>query len=101
MKIRVLFCVPVYNNPDTVGEVINSLLELGTNDILIVDDGSKIPVEELIPKNERVFLITNKENLGKGKAVRNAFSWAIPKGYTHMITVDGDGQHPASEAMKI
>jgi len=112
MKTRVLFCLPTYNNLNTVAEVALGLLGQSDNDLLVVDDGSHSSVEELFRETlleqnlpleirDRIFHLRSEENMGKGTALRKAFAWAIPRGYTHIVTVDADGHHPSSEALKI
>ncbi|MEZ4814365.1 MAG: DUF2062 domain-containing protein [Bdellovibrionota bacterium] len=109
MNFKYLHCVPTYNNPQTIAEVVIDLLKESPNDILVVDDGSDRSVETLVNEallkaelqNTRIFFLRLKENLGKGKALQKAFKWALDHSYTHVITSDADSQHPATEVMKV
>jgi predicted LPLAT superfamily acyltransferase/glycosyltransferase involved in cell wall biosynthesis len=97
MVLKFLICIPVYNNPDTVGQVINDCLNVCSYPIVVVDDGSDVPVDSLIKINSRVFTLRHEKNEGKGKAILTAFNWAVAHGFTHVVTLDGDGQHRAQD----
>ena len=63
--------IPVYNRPDEVNELLESLLKLDYNEnfeIVIVEDGSSVKCEELIQKYEDKLTISYyyKENSGPG-----------------------------------
>ena len=63
--------IPVYNRPDEVDELLESLLKLDYNEnfeIIIVEDGSSVKCEELIQKYEDKLTISYyyKENSGPG-----------------------------------
>jgi len=95
---QILIVIPTYNNEDTIAKVISKAVKTGY-DILVVNDGStdktKIIIES-IPINK----ITHATNKGKGAAILTAAKWASDKKYTHIITIDADGQHEPSEVSK-
>ncbi|MCB0393126.1 MAG: DUF2062 domain-containing protein [Bdellovibrionales bacterium] len=96
MIVRNLVCIPVYNNPDTVSDVVIRVLNSCNLPVLIVDDGSSVPVERLLPQEcqtDRVMIHRFEKNQGKGSALKFGFHFALSKGYTHLISVDADGQH--------
>ncbi len=79
--MRLSVIVPVYNEGETVVEVVDKLLDMpGVNEIVIVDDGSKEPIEHVLDRTtgsaleskirEKVKIVRHSENLGKGMAVR-------------------------------
>jgi glycosyltransferase involved in cell wall biosynthesis len=78
MKISVL--IPVYNEKNTIREIIRRVQAVGlVQEIVIVDDGSTDGTRELMPELDgkdgvRVFL--HERNQGKGAAVRTAISHA-------------------------
>jgi glycosyltransferase involved in cell wall biosynthesis len=68
--------------------------------VWVVDDGStdasSTPVRELAMRDARVRVIVRPTNGGKGAAVATGVDAAIAAGFTHVLTVDADGQHPVS-----
>jgi predicted LPLAT superfamily acyltransferase/uncharacterized protein (DUF2062 family) len=93
MILRALVVIPVYDNPGTIAGVVSRALGSCKFPVLVVDDGSRIPVATLLPRDERVNVLRWEHNRGKGMALRCAIQWALERGFTHLITLDGDGQH--------
>lgn len=92
MKICVV--VPVYNCASVLPKVIDDLTSHTKIPILVVDDGSEIPVQGFIDQNQVSHLRLEK-NCGKGVALQRAFAWAFEQNFTHILSFDGDGQHLA------
>lgn len=98
---RSLICIPTYNNAESIINVIKETLEECPLPVLIIDDGSDIPVLELIQREAtlkqyldvRLNIYRFEKNKGKGAAIQKAFEMALLKNFTHLITIDGDGQH--------
>jgi predicted LPLAT superfamily acyltransferase/uncharacterized protein (DUF2062 family) len=101
MNCRFLVCIPTYNNPTTILQVIKDVLISTPYPVLVVDDGSDIPIEKICtdvsPLSPRVSIYRHSTNQGKGLALQSGFKWALKKGYTHLITLDGDAQHLPSD----
>jgi glycosyltransferase involved in cell wall biosynthesis len=81
LKLSVV--IPVYNEQDTIGEVIGKVrsVDLGTitKEIIISDDGSTDATSEVIQehcKDAPIKVHTSPVNLGKGAAVRLGLSYA-------------------------
>lgn len=75
MKLSVI--IPVYNEENTVEEVVGKVLELPLEkEIIIVDDGSSDRTPEilkrLVSKNPHIKVLFHRENQGKGSAIRTA-----------------------------
>jgi glycosyltransferase involved in cell wall biosynthesis len=66
--------------------------------IVVVDDGSKIPIASLLPRG--VIVARHKVNLGKGMALRTGCELAIKNGAKSIILMDADGQHDPRELPK-
>ena len=90
-------------NPDkTLEEVVDSLLEAGFRDIILINDGSD--EAHLAPflnaaQRPEVTLLTHEVNRGKGAAMKTAFAWLLEHrpDCAGVVTVDGDGQHLAAD----
>lgn len=101
MTPRILLVIPTYNNPTAIGAVVAESLALSKLPVLIVDDGSQTPVEALVASHARVSFLRFEKNQGKGHAIAQSFKWALTQGYTHVITMDGDGQHKPSDLASV
>jgi predicted LPLAT superfamily acyltransferase/uncharacterized protein (DUF2062 family) len=105
MIVRCLVCIPTFNNSGSIVTVVNEALKECTMNVLIIDDGSSTPVIDLIKLDStlmshlgsRLNIHRFNQNLGKGAAIQKAFKLALAQGYTHVITMDGDAQHKASD----
>ena len=86
--------IPCYNHSTTVAAVARAAQAYGP--VLLVDDGSTDPLP-LLPD---VAVFRLKKNGGKGGALRAGFEHAARLGYTHVITMDADGQHYAEDLPK-
>src|SRR6185312_6700310 len=68
--------------------------------IFVVDDGSRDATASVAREaGARVFV--HDRNRGKGAALRTGMAAAAAAGFDVAVTVDADGQHPASEAKRL
>lgn len=88
--------IPTYNNAATLPAVIAEVKRY-TENIIVVNDGSTDDTEEIIYALADVQPISYLPNKGKGWALRQAFKFAIDKGYKYAVTIDSDGQHFAKD----
>lgn len=69
--------MPVYNEKDTIREMIGRVLDAGiVKQLIIVDDGSADGTREILrglPPDGRVKIVFHEKNLGKGAALRTGF----------------------------
>ena len=85
MKLCVV--IPCYNHVATVAQVVRGAQ--AHCPVIVVDDGSTVP----LPALPGCALHRLERNSGKGAALRAGFQLASELGYTHVITMDADGQH--------
>jgi glycosyltransferase involved in cell wall biosynthesis len=57
-------------------------------------DGSDAPVRELAQRESHLRILTREKNGGKGNAIFTGLVAALAAGFTHVLTMDADGQHP-------
>ena len=98
-KQSLCFLVPVYDHADTVANVCESVRQY-ERPILLVDDGShRECAEELnrLGSQNRTHLVRLVRNSGKGTALRVGMAEAQRLGYTHVLTVDPDGQQETDD----
>ena len=98
LSIDVKYCVliPTYNNSTTLVQVIDDVKDYIKN-IIVVNDGSTDNTKEILENIPDIEVVNFPENKGKGMALRQGFKKALELGYTHVITLDSDGQHKASD----
>lgn len=98
-KIKSYRCcvvLPTYNNPKTLGRVIDGVLEF-TNDIIIVNDGSTAETMSVLSSYPNIIQLHQAQNKGKGHALKLGFKHAVSLGFDYAITLDTDGQHFPSD----
>ena len=98
--MHVCVVVPSFQAQASLASVLADLLAqggIGPKDVLVVDDGSTDATGE-IARRSGVRLISHTINRGKGAALRTGLAEARQLGYAAALTVDADGQHPATAA---
>ncbi len=97
MKLLVL--IPSYNTGGRLlVETVRAALLQWPDVWLVIDgstDGSDREVEGLLPDFQGLRVIKQGSNQGKGAAVLCGALAAKNAGFTHLLTMDADGQHPA------
>lgn len=93
---KFIVIIPTYNNFNTIQNVVDDVLAHGFN-LIVIDDGSNKPLSDLLIKNEKLIIERHNENKGKGQAIITGTKKAKEQGYSHVVSLDGDGQHLASQ----
>ncbi len=100
MAFHPCLIIPIYNNRDTIREVVESLAYLELR-CIIVDDGSDVDTQQVLQglagELDWVQLVRRGCNGGKGAAMAEGFRAALQQGFTHAVQVDADGQHDARD----
>ena len=92
---KAVIVIPTYNNRKTLRDVVQRALSTGLP-VLVVNDGSTDGAIETI-SDTAAEILHFTENRGKGAAIIAAANWANKQGYSHIITIDADGQHDPKE----
>lgn len=93
-----LVLIPSYNPGAQVIETVRSARARWNPVWVVVDgstDGSGEQLQELAATDSGLKVIVLPNNQGKGAAVLEGLTRAAAAGYTHALTMDSDGQHPA------
>ena len=93
-----LVLIPSYNPGPQVLETVRAARAQWTPVWVVVDgstDGTGESLQALAATDGGLRVIVLPENRGKGAAVLAGISEAAAAGYTHALTMDSDGQHPA------
>ena len=91
--------VPALNESLRIREVVQGALEQCPN-VIVVDDGSTDGTHERIA-DLPVILLRHARRMGKGESLRDGFREAARRGWRGVLTMDGDGQHSASDLPRL
>jgi len=91
--------IPAYNCAATVAGVV-AAVSRENHPVLVIDDGSDDDTS-LAAREAGAEVLRNPQNLGKGASIRRALAWARNRQIERLVTMDGDGQHLASELGKL
>ncbi len=93
-----LVIIPSYNPGPQVVDTVRAARAQWTPVWVVVDgssDGSAEMLQALAATDAGLEVIVLPENRGKGAAVLAGITRAAAAGFTHALTMDSDGQHPA------
>ena len=93
-----LVLIPSYNAGPRLLPTVQGALQYWQPVWVVIDgstDGSVEPVMEWAKNNHDVRIILRSKNGGKGAAVLTGAEAALAAGYTNVLVMDSDGQHPA------
>lgn len=91
----ILVVVPAFNEAASLPKVLDRLREL-LFDVVVIDDGSTDETSEIAVRHG-IPLLRLSVNLGVGAALRIGFNYAVENGYSTVVQIDADGQHPVHE----
>jgi glycosyltransferase involved in cell wall biosynthesis len=93
-----LVLIPSYNTGERLLETVREARE-HWNPVWVVVDGSNDGSGELLERAARddpgLRVMTLAQNQGKGAAILHGLREAQAQGFTHVLAMDADGQHPA------
>ncbi len=85
--------LPAFNEEKTIAKVIEKCKKITPDAfILVVDDGSTDKTAELA-KKAGAHVISHKENMGKGEALKTGFKYLLSRGFEKIVIMDADGQY--------
>ena len=93
-----LVLIPSYNPGSRVDATVRAALDYWAPVWVVIDgstDDSPLLLAALCAEQPGLEVIVLPENRGKGAAVLAGLERAAAAGYTHALTMDSDGQHPA------
>jgi len=93
-----LVLIPSYNTGATVYETVRAARAQWQPVWVVVDgsdDGTAVGLTAMMQSDPGLKVIVLPENRGKGAAVLHGLQAAVQAGFTHALTMDSDGQHPA------
>src|SRR5690242_1130516 len=92
-----LVLIPSYNPGNKVFETVRAAREQWSPVWVVVDgstDGTPAALQEMARSDPGLRVLIRERNGGKGAAVLVGLTEAAAQGFTHVLTMDSDGQHP-------
>ena len=95
--------IPVLNEEDSLPKLLqdihDSIISTDINyEILLIDDFSDIKVSDIVEETSSLTIIRNNQNLGQSSSLFKGIEAAR---YDYICTLDGDGQNPPHEIIKL
>lgn len=90
--------IPSYNPGDAVYATVHAALARWSPVWVVVDgssDGTAEGLQRMAAEHRGLRVLVLPHNQGKGAAVLHGLRAAQAEGFTHALTMDSDGQHPA------
>jgi glycosyltransferase involved in cell wall biosynthesis len=92
-----LILIPSYNTGAAVYQTVRDARRYWSPVWVVVDgssDGTEKGLREMAQQDAELRVIVLPHNHGKGAAILHGLREAVRAGYTHVFTMDSDGQHP-------
>ncbi len=93
-----LVIIPSYNPGALVFETVRAARQYWNPVWVVIDgstDGTPAALNKMAESDAGLRIIELPRNQGKGAAVLHGINMAAQAGFTHALTMDSDGQHPA------
>jgi glycosyltransferase involved in cell wall biosynthesis len=93
-----LVLIPSYNPGNKVLETVRAARAQWSPVWVVVDgstDGTPATLQEMARTDPGLRVLIRERNGGKGAAVLDGLTEATAQGFTHVLAMDSDGQHPA------
>jgi len=85
--------VPCYNADRYIEELGKNINELRSNcefDVIFMDDGSKVPLTNIIRDEISCVILRSNENIGLVRTLNAGIRWALDEGYMFLARQDAD-----------
>ena len=89
--MRTCALIPAFNEAAYIADVVERTRP-HVAEVVVIDDGSGDATAELARTAGATCLELSK-NCGKASALRTGIAYARDRKFSHVITLDGDGQH--------
>src|SRR6266404_1577759 len=105
MTARVIAFLPVYNEEDQIGPLLEEYRPVVQRDVvqelIAVDDGSTDRTPEILRRYDHCTVITHPTHQGCGDAIRSGYRYALAKGYDVFVIMAGNGKDEPAEIERL
>ena len=99
--------IPSLEPDERLPRYVQTLADSGFGHLVIVDDGSGAPSQEIFDRiarmDDRIQVLHHEVNRGKGMALKTGYQWIrehLPE-ISGVITADADGQHTVKDCIRL
>lgn len=96
---KITTIIPAYNEEKIIASVLQEVKKY-TDEIILVDDGSKDRTAEIAEK-EGVLVLRHLINRGQGASLKTGTDYALMKGAAIIVHFDADGQHQPEDIYRL
>ena len=89
--MRICALVPAFNEASQIAKVVGGAIQ-HVDEVVVIDDGSDDGTAETA-RAAGATCLRLPANRGKASALRTGIEFAAARSFTHVLTLDGDGQH--------
>jgi glycosyltransferase involved in cell wall biosynthesis len=89
--MRTCALIPAFNEAPYIANVVKGT-EPHVEQVVVIDDGSSDETAQ-VARIAGATCLRSETNCGKASALRTGIAFARAQNFTHVITLDGDGQH--------
>jgi glycosyltransferase involved in cell wall biosynthesis len=89
--MRTCALIPAFNEASYIAAVVEAT-KRHVEKVVVIDDGSRDGTAE-IAEAAGAMCLRSRSNRGKASALHTGIAFAHAQNFTHVVTLDGDGQH--------
>ncbi len=97
---KTFIVIPAKDESTRIGGVLSKLLNLGFENIVVVDDGSMDDTNK-VASEFGVNVLEHVINLGAGAATQTGIDYSVRRGADYIVTMDADHQHQPEDVMNL
>ena len=98
-----IFVIPAYNEAEVLAETLQTVLDEGYENIIVINDGSRDNTRNILATFwDKIISLHHYKNRGQGAALETGFEFIRRYGSEkhYVVTFDSDGQHNIKDVEK-
>lgn len=98
--MRVVTIIPTYNEGRKIEKVISRVPPGVSDEVVVVDDGSAVPLEETL-KGLPITILRHQKNRGVGASIRTGLEYGLKKDFDVVVIMAGNGKDDPEEIPRL